>query len=200
MVRVVLVEDFELELERLEFALRTVPGLTLLADSGVEDAIEYLAGLTTPPDVFVVKHTGNDAGDRLLESAGAGGVRKRVLVMGPAAGGAPGAFDAQIPISEFIAAIRELAEAQSADGRNNGHRSVRALSHQEQKAAGLVLEGLANKEIAVRMEISESAVKALLQRVFLKLGVRTRGQLVRLMLEAAQAGPPVPEQTQGASG
>ena len=33
------------------------------------------------------------------------------------------------------------------------------------------------------MAVSESCVKALLQRVFLKLGVRTRGQLVRVLME-----------------
>lgn len=46
-----------------------------------------------------------------------------------------------------------------------------------------VFEGLANKEIAERLHVSESAIKASLQQLFSKTGVRTRGQLVRIALE-----------------
>jgi DNA-binding NarL/FixJ family response regulator len=46
-----------------------------------------------------------------------------------------------------------------------------------------VFEGLANKEIAARLDISESSVKAALQQLFDKTGVRTRSQLVRIALE-----------------
>jgi DNA-binding NarL/FixJ family response regulator len=46
-----------------------------------------------------------------------------------------------------------------------------------------VFEGLANKEIAERLHVSESAIKASLQQLFTKTGVRTRGQLVRVALE-----------------
>lgn len=46
-----------------------------------------------------------------------------------------------------------------------------------------MLEGLSNKEIAAQLQISESYVKAILQSLFEKTGVRTRGQLVRVALE-----------------
>jgi DNA-binding NarL/FixJ family response regulator len=46
-----------------------------------------------------------------------------------------------------------------------------------------VFEGLANKEIAAGLGVSESAVKATLQQLFDKTGVRTRSQLVRIALE-----------------
>ena len=46
-----------------------------------------------------------------------------------------------------------------------------------------VFEGLSNKEIGARLEISESSVKAALQQLFQKTGVRTRSQLVRIALE-----------------
>jgi two-component system nitrate/nitrite response regulator NarL len=46
-----------------------------------------------------------------------------------------------------------------------------------------VFEGLANKQIADRLQISESAVKASLQQLFTKTGVRTRSQRVRIALE-----------------
>ncbi len=46
-----------------------------------------------------------------------------------------------------------------------------------------VLEGLTNKEIGQRLEASESGVKATLQRLFEYTGVRSRSQLVRLVIE-----------------
>lgn len=46
-----------------------------------------------------------------------------------------------------------------------------------------VFEGLSNKEIAEKLGVSESAIKASLQQLFSKTGVRTRGQLVRIALE-----------------
>lgn len=46
-----------------------------------------------------------------------------------------------------------------------------------------VLQGQSNKEIGATLNISESATKASLRIVFDKLGVRTRSQLVRVVLE-----------------
>jgi len=46
-----------------------------------------------------------------------------------------------------------------------------------------VLEGLTNKEIAAQLDLSESAVKAVLQKLFEKAGVRSRSQLVRFAVE-----------------
>ncbi len=58
-----------------------------------------------------------------------------------------------------------------------------SLSSRELDALRLVVQGLSNKEIASRMEISESAVKNTLQQLFGKAEVRTRSQLVRVALE-----------------
>jgi DNA-binding NarL/FixJ family response regulator len=58
-----------------------------------------------------------------------------------------------------------------------------SLTTRELDALKLLVQGLANKEIATRMAISESAVKNTLQLLFAKTGVRTRAQLVRVALE-----------------
>jgi two-component system nitrate/nitrite response regulator NarL len=47
----------------------------------------------------------------------------------------------------------------------------------------LLVQGLANKEIASHTEMSESGVKKTLQQLFAKTDVRTRSQLVRVALE-----------------
>ena len=58
-----------------------------------------------------------------------------------------------------------------------------ALNSRETEVLRLLVQGLANKEIAARMEISESTVKNTIQQLFAKTGVRTRSQLVRVALE-----------------
>jgi two-component system nitrate/nitrite response regulator NarL len=57
------------------------------------------------------------------------------------------------------------------------------LTERERRVLSFIFEGLANKQIADRLKISESGVKACLQQLFTKTGVRTRSQLVRIALE-----------------
>jgi DNA-binding NarL/FixJ family response regulator len=60
---------------------------------------------------------------------------------------------------------------------------ARPFTEREQQVLSCVFEGFANKEIAARIGVSESSVKATLQQLFSKTGVRTRSQLVRIVLE-----------------
>jgi len=62
-------------------------------------------------------------------------------------------------------------------------RELSSLNSRETDVLRLLVQGLANKEIAARMEISESTVKNTIQQLFAKTGVRTRSQLVRVALE-----------------
>lgn len=57
------------------------------------------------------------------------------------------------------------------------------LTARETGVLRLLVQGLANKEIAAHMETSESTVKNTIQQLFAKTGVRTRSQLVRVALE-----------------
>jgi two-component system sensor kinase FixL len=57
------------------------------------------------------------------------------------------------------------------------------LNDRETSVLRCVVQGLANKEIATRIEVSESTVKNTLQQLFAKTNVRTRAQLVREALE-----------------
>ena len=58
-------------------------------------------------------------------------------------------------------------------------------TEREQQVLQGIFEGLANKEIGAKLGVSESAVKATLQQLFQKTGVRTRSQLVRIALESS---------------
>jgi two-component system nitrate/nitrite response regulator NarL len=58
------------------------------------------------------------------------------------------------------------------------------LSDREQSVLQGVIDGLSNRKIGARMAVSESRIKATLQRLFKKANVRTRTQLVRIALES----------------
>jgi DNA-binding NarL/FixJ family response regulator len=76
--------------------------------------------------------------------------------------------------------VRALVEAAKHLGRPG---QTRPFTEREKQVLQGVFEGLTNKEIGVRLGISESSVKAALQQLFQKTGVRTRSQLVRIALE-----------------
>ena len=63
------------------------------------------------------------------------------------------------------------------------HQGRTPLNARETEVLRLVCQGLANKEIAAKMNISDSGVKNTLQQLFGKTEVRTRAQLVRVALE-----------------
>jgi two-component system, NarL family, nitrate/nitrite response regulator NarL len=73
-------------------------------------------------------------------------------------------------------ALQTEVTAQPASG-------TKQFTEREQKVLSFVFEGLANKEIAARIGVSEGSVKSTLQQLFSKTGVRTRSQLVRIVLE-----------------
>jgi PAS domain S-box-containing protein len=76
----------------------------------------------------------------------------------------------------------ELPEAATpAVVSGNSERSL--LNNREVEVLRLLVQGLANKEIAAQMDVSESTVKNTLQQLFAKTNVRTRAQLVRVALE-----------------
>jgi len=90
------------------------------------------------------------------------------------------------PTPKLAAIIAEISEEESgAPGAvaGNEHGEQAALNSRETEVLRLLVQGLANKQIAGQMEISESAVKNTIQQLFAKTGVRTRSQLVRVALE-----------------
>lgn len=59
------------------------------------------------------------------------------------------------------------------------------LTEREQTVLHGVANGLSNKKIGNLIGVSESTIKAALQQLFKKAGVRTRSQLVRIALEGS---------------
>ena len=99
--------------------------------------------------------------------------------------GASGYLLKDTPPDEIIAAVRAAAAggvplhpkaARVLLDRQRGGRAARALSGREQEVLALVAQGLANKQIARKLGISERTVKAHLTNVFQHLGVTDRTQ------------------------
>jgi two-component system, NarL family, nitrate/nitrite response regulator NarL len=71
----------------------------------------------------------------------------------------------------------------SAAGKTDVSGKTRNLTERQHIVLRGILDGLTNKEIATRLQASETAVKASIQELFSKAGVRTRSQLVRVAIE-----------------
>lgn len=112
--------------------------------------------------------------------------------------GAAGIFLASESASRLMQAIRLVASGEAwVDQKvvqllaeRYPHFEARwpaALSEREQAVLRGVAEGLSNKNIGRQIGVSESTIKAALQQLFRKAGVRTRSQLVRIAMESPSA-------------
>lgn len=109
--------------------------------------------------------------------------------------GASGVFLKSSPPAELIQAIWRVTQGETwidsgmvktliADAQEHGAEMRKeVLSTRERNVLRCVFEGLSNKEIGQHLNISESSVKASLQQLFSRTGVRTRSQLVRIAVE-----------------
>jgi len=82
-----------------------------------------------------------------------------------------------------ITAIISENEPSVIDSEDAQAETSIVLTTLEQTVLRGIFEGQTNKEIAGGLETSESAVKSTIQRLFSKLGARTRSQLVRIAIE-----------------
>jgi DNA-binding NarL/FixJ family response regulator len=57
------------------------------------------------------------------------------------------------------------------------------LTVRDKEVLRLLFQGLANKEIAARLQVSEGAIKSSISQLFQKLSVHARAQLVKVALE-----------------
>lgn len=204
-VRILLVDDHALFREGLARLLGAEAGFEVVAQCGtVDEAIAIVS--TRPVDLVLLDvDLGAERGSELMRRVRQHDLPARVLVV--TAGltdteaawflreGAAGIFLKHDPPAVLVRSIRQVMDGEaSVDHRiltgvlrmgaapEDAHAKAPLTSRECLVLRG-VLEGHANKEIAADLEISESSVKAALQQLFHKTGVRTRSQLVRIALE-----------------
>lgn len=186
--------------------LEAEPDFLIVATcANVSDALTVLKG--APVDVVLLDYDlGDEQGSAFLEEARRQRFQGRILMvtagMGDAVtlrafeGGASGVFLKHSPPAQLIEAIHQVMNGEmwldsravrsfvaGANVRSEAENTAQPLSVRERSVLKAVFEGLTNKEIAAHMQISESSVKAVLQQLFEKTGVRTRSQLVRIAIE-----------------
>ena len=201
-MRLFLLDDHALFREGLHRLLASDPTWHMVGQSGdVEAALAQLKDAAV--DVLILDYDlGDHTAVHLMERLRAIHFRGKVLLV--TAGlpdgdalqlirlGISGIFHKHHPPEALERCIHEVAQGKvlieqsylQALVSGNESKAAPTLSPRERQIMRFLLEGLSNKEIGAELRISESAVKAALQQLFAKTGVRTRSQLVRLSLES----------------
>ena len=205
-IRILLVDDHSLFRESLSRLLEGEPKFRVVGSCA--SASEALALLNREKaDIVLLDYDlGEEQGELFLNGAKAAGFTGRVLMVTAGmsdAGtlralesGASGIFLKHSPPVQLVEAIHKVLAGEvwldpravrslvaGVAGKSEEQRTTQPLSPRERAVLNGVFEGLANKEIAANLAISESSVKAVMQQLFDKTGVRTRSQLVRIALE-----------------
>jgi two-component system nitrate/nitrite response regulator NarL len=206
-LRALLVDDHALFRESVSRVLGAGTELEIRHCANLRDALRII--VETPIDLVLLDHDlGSERASQFLPAAREKGFAGRVLVVTAWISdtearrllrqGISGIFVKERSLDELAEAIRAVAaggtwldpryarlgEPEPDQDADDAERPQ--FNERQRKVLRFVLEGLSNKEIATRLQISESYVKAILQSLFQKTGVRSRGQLVRLAIEQYQ--------------
>ena len=194
-VRILLVEDHQVVREGLRRMLELEPDMRVVGEAA--DGEEGLVQLATlEPDIVIsdIKMPGMD-GIEFTRRAKAEWPKSNVLVLTLYDEYLPNAFEAgavgylrkDVHREELIQAIRAVVEGRSPVhvmlererlAAISGARQGLQLSEREQSVLRLVASGVTTKEMASQLILSETTVKRTLQRIFEKMGVRSRSEAV----------------------
>ena len=206
-IRLLLVDDHILFRDGLRRLLALEPDLEVVTCCGTTaEALDTVG--REPVDMVLLDYDlGEDHGSHFLSSARRAGYLGKVLMVtaGMTANessaalhlGASGIFLKHNSPGTLAKAVRLIMGgemwvdpkviqlmADRVDQRDE-ERVSPLLTEREQQVLRGIFEGLSNKEIGVRLGVTDGAVKATLQHLFQKTGVRTRSQLVRIALESS---------------
>jgi len=204
-IRIMLIDDHTLFRESVSRLLAAEPGIQVVAHCGTTDEGRRILKNQAIDLVLLDFDLGDHDCTEFVRSAAETGFHGKILLV--TAGvpetqaaelirrGVSGIFMKHDSPALLSQAIREVMNGKvwfsqeflqstvtAASSARTSTQTV-SLTERERQVLTLVFEGLGNKEIADRLGVSESAVKATLQQLFTKTGVRTRSQLVRIALE-----------------
>lgn len=199
-IRVVLVDDSEVVRTGLRTLLGTEPTLEVVGEamnvaSGVETSVRLKADVVLL-DIRLPDGSGIEACRQILKRA----PETRVLILTSVIddtvvddairAGAHGYLLKEIDGRGLVNAIRDVASGKSIldptvtarvmrlvkSGGTGGHYALASLSPQEKRVLALIAEGCTNKEVAMKLNLSEKTVKNYLSTVFEKLHVSRRAE------------------------
>jgi DNA-binding NarL/FixJ family response regulator len=203
-IRVLLADDQTLMRQGLRIILSTEPDLDVVGEA--KDGREAVAlARRLRPDVILmdVRMPGIDGVDAAQELRAEGGPKiillttydEDELVRRGMRAGAAGYLLKDQPAEEIVAAIRAVHQGQALFRTTGAARVLaelaetalpsspppagdEALTAREVEVLRLIAKGLANREIAARLVISEATVKTHVNNIFGKLGFDDRAQAV----------------------
>jgi DNA-binding NarL/FixJ family response regulator len=204
--RILLIDDHSLFRESLVRLLESEPNLRVVAHcAAISEAVNILQ--SEPIDVVLLDYDlGEERGTDLLRKLGACKTQAKVLMVTAGMSdritldvlnsGVAGILYKHSNPAQLVEAIRSVARGEMwveggiirtlVSGVRDGEtdtRSTRSLTLRQEQVLSGILDGLTNKEIAWKLKASESSIKAVIQELFHKAGVRTRSQLVRIAIE-----------------
>jgi len=205
-VRILLIDDHALFRESLMRLLESESDFKAVSHCAtIAEARQILS--STPIDVILLDYDlGEEFGTDLLQELRirqdtvrvlmvTAGMRDSVTLNALSKGVAGVIFKHSGP-SQLIDAIKRVAKGETwldkgimrsmiagSSERLELEQSARSLSERQHQVLRSILDGLANKEIAAKLQVSETSIKATIQELFNKAGVRTRSQLVRIAIE-----------------
>ena len=204
-IRLLLVDDHALFRESVARLLQSEPGFEVVAHCGSgTEALQIIKSSSDIDIVLLDLDLGQERGADFLERLRSMRFDGKVLLVTADVNdnevpslirkGVSGVFMKHGSPALLIQGIRETMEGKALFEQGQLRRALERpeppadqprtkLTERERQVLSFVFEGLANKQIADRLQVSEAAIKASLQQLFSKTGVRTRSQLVRVALE-----------------
>jgi two-component system, NarL family, nitrate/nitrite response regulator NarL len=205
-IRILMVDDHSLFRESLSRLLQTSSGFHVVGEcTNVAEALAALA--RTEADVVLLDYDlGVEQGTGLLTDMKQHRICAKVLIVTAGMSdvatrliheaGASGIFLKHSSLDQLLSAIQRVANGEiwldtkvmrtllaAKNAPAEGFERARPLTARQSEVMRGVLDGLTNKEIGLNLKVSESSVKAVIQELFQKAGVRTRSQLVRIAIE-----------------
>jgi DNA-binding NarL/FixJ family response regulator len=202
-IRILLIDDHSLFREAIARLLGAEPDFEVVGECAtVEEGLNHLR--TDDADVVLLDiNLGLQQGGAFLNLAWEEGFNGKVLVVTAGVSkteaarllerGCSGIILKHERPQLLVERIREVMQEPAGQPQNKptdfaqfdpfGQADTRPFTPRERQILRSVFSGKSNKVIAHDMNISESLVKAVLQQLFAKTGVRTRSQLVRTAIE-----------------
>jgi len=205
-IRVLLIDDHALFRESVARLLQSEPGFEVVAHcASAAQALQILESSKQIDIVLLDLDLGKETGADFLDHLQSTRFDGKVLVVTADVNdsevvslirkGISGVFMKHGSPALLIQGIRETMDGKALFAQDLLRRALEnkevptsdrcraKLTERERRVLSFVFEGLANKQIADRLNVSETSIKASLQQLFAKTGVRTRSQLVRVALE-----------------
>ncbi|MGS1007808.1 response regulator [Achromobacter anxifer] len=212
MTAVLLVDDHAMFREALVLALgQAAPGLTIHPAAGGQEALEVLERHAAIQHVIMDFYLPDMAGADLLKRLRQRRAQLRILVLSASQdpedlrraleAGAQGFLNKSASCQELAAALQAVSEAAppqrsassstlSAGGQDEA-ALLRALTPRQSEVLSLMCDGLRNKEISERLNMTEKTVKTHVSAILGTLGVLNRTQATLVARRGGVFGKPV---------